>query len=67
MKPIHDWTPVIIPPDQFDLWLGCQDTDKLSELLRPFDSNEMTAYLISTKVNNPKNDLAACIEPLEEK
>jgi putative SOS response-associated peptidase YedK len=69
MKPIHERMPVIIPPDQFDTWLdpSVHDEKRLSELLRPFDSDEVTAYPISTKVNNPKNDVEACIEPLEEK
>ena len=68
MMPIHERMPVIIPPDQFDLWLdpGVHDEKKLSGLLRPFDSKTMTAYPISTKVNNPTNDVAACIEPLEK-
>jgi putative SOS response-associated peptidase YedK len=66
MKPIHERMPVIIPPDQFDLWLDpqCQDANKLEGLLRPF-SGEMTAYQISTVVNNPANETKKCIEPLE--
>jgi len=66
MQPIHERMPVIIPPDQIDLWLDpqCQDAKKLEGLLRPF-SGEMTAYQISTVVDNPKNDLVKCIEPLE--
>lgn len=68
MMPIHERMPVIIPPDQFDLWLdtGVNDEKKSSGLLRPFDSKTMTAYPISTQVNNPKNDVVACIEPLQE-
>jgi putative SOS response-associated peptidase YedK len=31
-------------------------------LLRPYPADEMTAFPISMLVNNPKNDLAACIE-----
>lgn len=66
MLPIHERMPVIIPPDKFDLWLdpGVHDEKKLSGLLRPCDSKTMAAYPISTKVNNPTNDVAACIEPL---
>ena len=69
MVPIHERMPFIIPPDKFDIWLDSAEHDekKLLGMLRPFDSTEMTAYAISTKVNNPKNDVAACIEPLEEK
>ena len=35
-------------------------------MLRPCAAGEMTAYPISTLVNSPKNDVAACIKPLEE-
>lgn len=68
MMPIHERMPVIIPPGEFDLWLdpSQHDEKKLSGLLRPFDSKTMTAYPISTQVNNPKNDVVTCIEPLEE-
>ena len=68
MRPIHDRMPVIIPPDQFDNWLdpGAHDEKQQAGLLRPFSSSDMTAYPISTKVNNPRNDVAACIEPRQE-
>ncbi|MHB1778068.1 MAG: SOS response-associated peptidase, partial [Acidimicrobiales bacterium] len=44
MMPIHERMPVIIPSDQFDLWLdpAVHDEKKLSELLKPFDSKTMT-------------------------
>jgi len=69
MMPIHERMPLIIPPDEFDLWLApaVNDAKKLSKLLPPFELKTMEAYPISTKVNNPKNDVAACIEPIEEK
>jgi hypothetical protein len=37
MQPIHERMPVIIPPEQYGLWLDprCQDTEKLARLLRP--------------------------------
>jgi putative SOS response-associated peptidase YedK len=35
-----------------------------TELLRPHASEAMTAYPVSTRVNSPKNDDAAIIEPL---
>lgn len=49
-------------------WLdpAVHDEKLLSGTLRPFASQNMTAYPISTLVNNPKNDVAACIEPLRE-
>jgi putative SOS response-associated peptidase YedK len=40
MLPIHERMPVIIPPEQYGLWLDprCQDTEKLAKLLRPYSS-----------------------------
>ena len=63
MQPIHERMPVIIPPDQYGLWLDprCQDTGKLAKLLRPFPSEGMLAYRVSTLVNNPKNDVVECV------
>jgi putative SOS response-associated peptidase YedK len=67
MSPIHDRMPVIIPPEKYSLWLDPTEHDpkKLTGLLRPFDSDEMTAYPVSTFVNNAKHDSAQCIEPIE--
>jgi putative SOS response-associated peptidase YedK len=63
MQPIHERMPVIIPPNQYDLWLdrGCQDPDKLAKLLRPYPSQDMIVYRVSTLVNDPKNDAPGCI------
>ena len=68
MMPIHDRMPVIIPPDQYDLWLdpARNDEKQMSGMLRPFASTDMTAIPLSTLVNSPKNDVAACIEPLKD-
>jgi putative SOS response-associated peptidase YedK len=45
MMPIHDRMPVIIPPDQFEVWLDPELLDEkvLSGMLRPFSPDEMTA------------------------
>jgi putative SOS response-associated peptidase YedK len=66
MRPIHGRMPVIIPPDQYGLWLdpGCHDTAKLAKLLLPYPSTPMLAYRVSTVVNNPKNDVPQCVEAL---
>ena len=66
MKPIHDRMPVIIPPDHYERWLDSAiiHENELSAMLRPYDAQAMTAYPISTLVNNAKNDVAECIEPM---
>jgi putative SOS response-associated peptidase YedK len=65
MRPLHDRMPVILQPDDYALWLDPQETkaDQLLPLLRPFPSERMTAYPVSTIVNSPFNEIPACIEP----
>jgi putative SOS response-associated peptidase YedK len=64
MAEIHDRMPVILSPDDYDLWLDpeFERKEKLLWLMRPYPADEMKAYPISTLVNSPKNDVAACIE-----
>ncbi len=66
METIHNRMPVILPEATYPLWLatGDQDTAKLHNLLLPYPADEMHAYPVSTLVNSPANDLAACIQPV---
>jgi len=63
MAPIHDRMPVILSPDQFDLWLNPKplDAPELLPLLVPNDG-ALTCYPVTTLVNNARNDVAACLE-----
>jgi len=67
MLAIHDRMPVVIPPESFEAWLDPAEHDpgKLARLFRPFHPDEMTAYPVSTLVNNVRNDSAKCIEPVD--
>jgi len=49
---------LILAPENYILWLGpgVQEPDRLQALLRPFPAEEMTAYPVNTKVDNPAND-----------
>jgi putative SOS response-associated peptidase YedK len=64
MAEIHNRMPVILPPDDYDLWLDpeFEGKEKLLSLLRPYPADEMKTYPISTLVNSPNNDVPACIE-----
>ena len=64
MAEIHDRMPVILPKDEYNLWLDpeFEGKEKLLSLLRPYPADEMKADPISTLVNSPKNDVPACIE-----
>ena len=48
------------------LWLDPQatDTSKVEHVLRPYDGRQRTAYPVSTKVNNVKNDGPELIKPI---
>jgi putative SOS response-associated peptidase YedK len=67
MEPIHNRMPVILSPEHYDQWLDPseQSGDTLTPLLRPFPSNEMVAYAVSTHVNSPTNDDPTCIQRAE--
>jgi putative SOS response-associated peptidase YedK len=56
---------VILPPEDYALWLdsNIQEIERLQPLLRPYPAEEMTAYPVSTRVNNPANDTPECIAP----
>ncbi len=64
---LHDRMPVIIAPEAFRIWLDPQTpAGRLSELLGPYPSDELTAYPVSRRVNSPGNDDPAIIEELED-
>lgn len=66
MAPIHTRMPVILAPASYDQWLDptFQHIDPLKALLRPYPSEELTAYPVSTLVNNPRHDVPQCLEPV---
>lgn len=66
LQPIHDRMPVILHPQDYDLWLdkSVAKDDRLQALLRPYDASEMESYPVSATVNSPKNDSADCVQPL---
>jgi putative SOS response-associated peptidase YedK len=65
MEQIHNRMPVILPREAYERWLepGEVNPAQLQELIRPYPAEAMTAYAVSTLVNRPENDLAACIQP----
>ena len=63
---VHDRMPVILDPDNFDLWLdpGMQDVTTASELLKPYDGRLMQCYPVSTRINYVANDDEECSRPV---
>lgn len=67
MRPIHNRMPMILDPKDYDLWLNpeVKKPELLKPLLRPYPTEEMTAYPVSKVVNKPSNDSAECIKGIE--
>lgn len=65
---IHDRMPVILDPRDQELWLDSevQDAERLQALLVPCADDLLTAYPVSTQVNNPRNDKPVCVQPLPD-
>jgi putative SOS response-associated peptidase YedK len=59
---VHDRMPVILAPDDYDLWLdpGMRDASTAVDLLKPFDAALMRRHPVSTRVNNVANDDPEC-------
>ena len=66
MANLHNRMPVILDPADYDMWLdaGHVKPDAAQHLLRPCPDEWLTAYPVSTVVNNARNEVAACVEPL---
>ncbi len=66
LRPLHHRMAVILAPGDYALWLdpALQGVDRLQPLLRPYPAEAMTAYPVSTRVNNPANDHPECVEPI---
>ena len=62
-QPIHDRMPVILDPSEYTRWLDPAVTipAEVRPLLRPFPAAAMTAYPVTTAVNNPSFDDPACL------
>lgn len=68
IKPIHDRMPLILKPGDYDLWLNPEVTDirSLQVIMKPYPDDKMEAYPVSATVNDPRNDIPECIEPILE-
>jgi putative SOS response-associated peptidase YedK len=64
-SPIHDRMPVILDPPDYARWLdpAVRVPAEVRPLLRPFPAAAMTAFPVTTAVNNPAFDDPACLTP----
>jgi putative SOS response-associated peptidase YedK len=58
IAPMHDRMPVIVAPENYELWLdpSAKDPAALRPLLAPYSPGEMFARPVSLRVNNPSVD-----------
>jgi putative SOS response-associated peptidase YedK len=64
-RKVHDRMPVILAPASYARWLdpALRDFEGLREIIAPFSAQVMTAYPVSTHVNNAAFDDPACLAP----
>jgi putative SOS response-associated peptidase YedK len=65
MRPLHDRMPVILSAAEYDLWLEChgQDVEPLHAILRPYPGEDLIAYPVGMRVNNPAHESPECLAP----
>jgi putative SOS response-associated peptidase YedK len=65
--PIHDRMPVILDPDNYELWLdpGMTKVEAVSDLLKPCEARLLRCYPVNTRINHVANDDEECCQPVE--
>src|ERR1700694_4567104 len=64
---VHDRMPVILSPEEYDMWLDPElKHSAILDLLNPFEAERMRAFPVSTRVNSVKNDDEECSRPWTE-
>jgi putative SOS response-associated peptidase YedK len=61
---IHERMPAILSPADYTRWLS--DEPDPHEMLRPFPSETMRMWAISSRVSKPENDEASILERVVE-
>jgi putative SOS response-associated peptidase YedK len=64
LRPVHDRMPVILHPDDYELWLGAEarELGLVKEMLRSYPAEEMVGYPVGSGVNSPRNQGAGLLE-----
>jgi putative SOS response-associated peptidase YedK len=60
---IHDRMPLILAPGDYARWLG--DENDPRDLMKPFPSELMRMWPVSTRVNKPENGDPSIVDPIE--
>ena len=57
MKPLHHRMPVLLGPDDYDLWMSYDsDMADVQALIHPYEGDDLEVYPVSRQVNKPVND-----------
>lgn len=66
VAPIHDRMPAVLSPDAWERWLdpALDDLNALASMLGPAPDGSLSAFPVSTLVNDVKNDYPDLVEPL---
>jgi len=60
---LHDRMPLILAPGDYGAWLNAETRE--AALPRAVPAEEMVAYPVSPLVSNARNDLPACLTPVD--
>ncbi len=65
LREVHDRMPVILDPADYAIWLDPRpaDEDTLTRLVRGALAEELELLAVGRRVNDPRSDDAACLEP----
>lgn len=66
IAPLHERMPVILHPQEYNLWLDRETTDpeKLKPLYQSYPADLMEIWPVSQLVSSPRNDSPDCIKPV---
>jgi len=66
VRPVHHRMPVLLEQRDFALWLDpeVKDAGRVQSLLVPCAPDRLEAIVVSTHVNDPRNEDPGCIEPV---
>lgn len=67
LQPLHDRMPVILEQKYFESWLDPvnSQTDELMKMLKPYPTERMSIYRVSTDVNDEQRNDPALIQPAD--
>jgi putative SOS response-associated peptidase YedK len=64
LRPVNDRMPVILHPEDYELWLGgsARELNLVKEVLRPYPAEKMMGYPVGLSVNSPSSQGVGLIE-----